>query len=1337
MSSLDAYRRSEEGECACTLPSLWDGQWWDSSSGEVTFTHSTQLLTGWRIQAYTSVITSWTCVNQNSSSFLLFRGNQYLDLFSSDVVAFRCVRYVRITDYSYYYYIFGDEQLESNKQRYEGKILSTSPSEDLSARCQPPNGPSGEEYHVLVKKGFERSVKQWCPVPLLGTFSYIHDTGSVVNCVSGSEVSACPDWTYLAFNYSQCSTIQAFSAAGRVQCVATVQYNSTLYTTVFNPETVTDTTNYDKFSCLAISKSGDTVYISDAKGSCENGQSSQVKATRGSGTLVLTEYSRCYGGCDFPDAWDSEWYDSSHGDIILNRNYSAVSEGWSIPVYETSILSWTCFAENTSASYFLFKGDQIPLSSGIRQNVFRCVRWEKLTTYSYSYYILAGKNSNAANNRVITETQDVSVTSWTTSDYCQESASPPVEEFHVIVMKGREVNAKQWCPVPLLGNFTYTHNDGISTTCGSLNSDLNVCPSWSIMTFNYTMCSTVQGFSDEGILYCLKYVLKGSTIYLSVLNPGVVDNTATHRFTCYALTESGDTVYMSDSKGSCEAGQSPTVKAPDGSGTLQLESTERCYGSCTFPVTWDGSWYDSGMGEITLSYAVKTVSGWSVNINSTEMTSWTCQSQNASEGIMLFRANDLLNIKEKLYNVFRCIRTVKLTNYSYTYYVMNDIMEDAGFERIQLTEYSPDVTNWDVNSLCSPMAPAEDEEYYMLVKQGHDTEVKQWCPIPLRGDFNYTHDTGLVTSCGLSSSLTACPDWVTLQFNYSLCPTIQAFSKEGIVNCVHTVVQGDTYFTSVFNPGHVDGVNFRRFTCLAVTEMGGIVTVSDSAGNCQANQTSHSKQADGSGILTLTVKESCYGSCTLPTQWIGDWYDSFYGQLTFSGTSLAGWKLTSYSSIISSWSCVAEDTSNNYLLFLGDQRVDLFGTQQNMFRCIKWKKITDNSYYYYARADVEANANNARVKVEFHNPSVTSWNAASYCNPSSGPGPEEYHVLLKKGSELLTKQWCPIPLLGTFRYIHNDGSTDVCSADSQMNVCPSWTTIYFDYTKCSNTQAFSQEGIVYCVNTVQNGDVYYTTLYNPGVVDNSLYHRFTCYSLSESSSSFYVSDSPGICEAGQAPSTKASDGSGLLTLNRTYSCHVETNAGNHRVLVEKYDPSVNRWDPASYCNPTSPPGKEEYHVLVKAGFTNEVKQWCPVPLLGKFTYQHNDGSSVTCSSSSDVRVCPDWTTMTFNYSLCSTVQSFSQEGNVHCIHSITSGSTYYVTVFNPGFVDGTQYHRFSCYALASSGSVLHMSDSAGSCEMGQSPTVKQSDGSGTLTLTSYGRRITSTYNVIPSMPEHK
>lgn len=36
-----------------------------------------------------------------------------------------------------------------------------------------------------------------------------------------------------------------------------------------------------------------------------------------------------------------------------------------------------------------------------------------------------------------------------------------------------------------------------------------------------------------------------------------------------------------------------------------------------------------------------------------------------------YRADDFVDVNGKLYNVFRCIKMTQLTNYSYSYYVMN------------------------------------------------------------------------------------------------------------------------------------------------------------------------------------------------------------------------------------------------------------------------------------------------------------------------------------------------------------------------------------------------------------------------------------------------------------------------------------------------------------------------------------------------------------------------------------------------------------------------------------------------------------------------------------------
>lgn len=47
--------------------------------------------------------------------------------------------------------------------------------------------------------------------------------------------------------------------------------------------------------------------------------------------------------------------------------------------------------------------------------------------------------------------------------------------------------------------------------------------------------------------------------------------------------------------------------------------------------------------------------------------------------------------------------------------------------------------------------------------------------------------------------------------------------------------------------------------------------------------------------------------------------------------------------------------------------------------------------------DTDSNANNVRVYVETHNSSVMTWNTSDYCTPTSAPGIEEYHVIVRKG----------------------------------------------------------------------------------------------------------------------------------------------------------------------------------------------------------------------------------------------------------------------------------------------------------------------------------------------------
>lgn len=46
---------------------------------------------------------------------------------------------------------------------------------------------------------------------------------------------------------------------------------------------------------------------------------------------------------------------------------------------------------------------------------------------------------------------------------------------------------------------------------------------------------------------------------------------------------------------------------------------------------------------------------------------------------------------------------------------------------------------------------------------------------------------------------------------------------------------------------------------------------------------------------------------------------------------------------------------------------------------------------------------------------------------------------------------------------------------------------------------------------------------------------------------------------------------------------LNSDAQNRRIRVGGYDPSVTSFDISTYCTPTSPPGVEEFHMLVKEG----------------------------------------------------------------------------------------------------------------------------------------------------------
>uniref|UniRef100_A0A8W8L8W6 Uncharacterized protein n=1 Tax=Magallana gigas TaxID=29159 RepID=A0A8W8L8W6_MAGGI len=216
-------------------------------------------------------------------------------------------------------------------------------------------------------------------------------------------------------------------------------------------------------------------------------------------------------------------------------------------------------------------------------------------------------------------------------------------------------------------------------------------------------------------------------------------------------------------------------------------------------------------------------------------------------------------------------------------------------------------------------------------------------------------------------------------------------------------------------------------------------------------------------------------SCTLPADWDGEWHDSSDTTqditITRSNNYVVGWGVIVYISPITSWTCVDGDTTNNLLLFKSNQTADVFGAPHDIYRCIKWEKLTEYSYSYLIYAIIDSSAQNKRVLILA---TYTVADTSSGCNPSNGiPSAIETVVLVKKAG-----------------------------------------------------------GVAYCAYSISVGSNYYVTVVNAdSTVDFSHSFRFTCYAVKSFGGLVYASDNKGMCLPNQDPQTKSATGTGTLTFS--------------------------------------------------------------------------------------------------------------------------------------------------------------------------------------------------------------
>ncbi|KAJ8298110.1 hypothetical protein KUTeg_024641, partial [Tegillarca granosa] len=493
---------------ACTSwPTSWDSTWYDSSYGTVTFTSSTNKVSGYSITAYSSTVTSWTC--------------QY-----------------------------EDTNVEINAGNARVLIVDAAITQPSSASgyCSPSSGPSAEEFIMLVKQGYEANVKQTCPTPLQGVFSYTSNDGSTSSCGSGSQVDVCTSTDTMTYDYTKCSTVQAYSQEGEVYCVSHVTSGSNYFVYALNPGTV-DNTNYYRFTCFV------------------------------------------NGVCSFPKEWNSVWYDSWSGNVSIVR-FLGIVIGWEVKIYSVTLDSWTCQYDDKENNYLVFRADNQVNMNGTLNNAYLCLKWQYITDYSYVYYLQSDINRHAGNSRILL-TEDSILQPNDTSGYCSPKFGPTVEEFRILVKKGKESEVKQKCSSELLGTFHYIYTDNKETSCVE-ESTLDVCKTGNTMIFNYTQCGTAQAYSGT----------------FSYVSDDGSNNHCVNETELDVCTNRTQMIF-----------------------NYTLCNVTQAYSDCEFPDEWNSTWYDSRTGELVMNDTSSIITGWEIKpfgLTTGKVLSWSCLMANST-----------------------------------------------------------------------------------------------------------------------------------------------------------------------------------------------------------------------------------------------------------------------------------------------------------------------------------------------------------------------------------------------------------------------------------------------------------------------------------------------------------------------------------------------------------------------------------------------------------------------------------------------------------------------------------------------------------------------------------
>nr|XP_022320716.1 uncharacterized protein LOC111122961 isoform X2 [Crassostrea virginica] len=298
-------------------------------------------------------------------------------------------------------------------------------------------------------------------------------------------------------------------------------------------------------------------------------------------------------------------------------------------------------------------------------------------------------------------------------------------------------------------------------------------------------------------------------------------------------------------------------------------------------------------------------------------------------------------------------------------------------------------------------------------------------------------------------------------------------------------------------------------------------------------------------VLSLAYAE---GTCVFPGNFwsssgIDSWYDSHQGTLNFTSTTLSGWQVWTIGAF--TFTC---DTADQTYYVLRSEEFTYLGLNLEAFLCLRMTEQSSNKYTYDTPTTQLSDAGNERIKIFLKDDKKVVSVITDFCDASNATDLTQ-HIMVKEGGIDGAKITCPSQLQMMWNYTYDSGSGNVCG-DAYLDVCTDTNLMDFDYSKCTQTQAYSTTGHLYCLHSSTVGSYTHLYVYNTDTTtDESTTYRFTCYIMSSDGDNIYMSQNPKDCPP-NGNSTYADSNGALVVLTSLSSCPTDPVSETYSATVE-------------------------------------------------------------------------------------------------------------------------------------------------------------------------------------------